>query len=231
MKSSATKEVHSTVDDVSQRHQDEKPIAVASVLATIFPNPTETNVPIISNLDLGNTVKSSNDTKGKKVMHEGQVKVDNEHITHPKAAEVGCSNPCSKDTGPSSLALVEVHTSPDSPKDLDHSISDIMEMLKSMPNNESLKDLLDFSTKWTEGCSEKWLGGLDNTTEGGVPGETSERVQEISNVLNIARSLKDGASVLAAMALDLLNMAHGFASLTPSMLHGALGFETLVSSI
>ena len=154
-KRTAKKEVHGTADGVSHRHQDEKPIPVASVIATIFPNPTETNVPIIPNMDLGNTVKSSNDTKGKEVVDEGQVKVDNERITHTKAAGVGCSNPCSEDSGPSSLALAELQTSPQSPKNLDQSISDIMEMLKSMPNNESLKDLLDFSIKWTEGCSEK----------------------------------------------------------------------------
>ena len=230
-KRTAKKEVHGTADGVSHRHQDEKPVPVASVIATILPNPTETNVPIIPNMVLGNTVKSSNDTKGKEVVDEGREKVDNERFPHTKAAEIGCSNPCSEDSGPSSLALAEFRTSPQCPKNLDQSISDIMKMLKSMPNNESLKDLLDFSTKWTEVCSEKWHGGLDNTTESGVAGETSERVQEIYNVLNIAHSLKDGASVLAAMAPDLLKMAHGFASLTPSMLHGALGFETLVSSI
>ena len=231
LKSIAKNEVQKFENEISHRMEEKKPVAIANVIATMFPTATETNVPVIPRVDLGITVKSSNDTKGKAVVDEVEVEVDNECSTHLTAAGGGCSDPRSVDNGPSSLAIVQVPTKEDSPKDAGHSISDIMGMLKSMPNSESLKELLDFSIKWTEVCSDEWRGGLDNTTEGEVAGKTTEEVQQIHNVLKIAKSLKDGASILGAMAPDLLNMAHAFGSITPGMIHGALGFETLVSSI
>ena len=126
---------------------------------------------------------------------------------------------------------MELQTSPSGPKNFKHSISDIMDMLKSMPNNEALKKLLDFSIKWTKGCSGKWAGGLVATNEGGDVVEVSERMREVYNVLKIACSPKDGARILAAMVPDLLQMPHSFTNVTSSVLHNALGFETLVCSI
>ena len=47
----------------------------------------------------------------------------------------------------------------------------------------------------------------------------------------MVHTLKSGAQILGAMALDFLEMANVFASLTPSVLKAALCFETLASSI
>ena len=44
-------------------------------------------------------------------------------------------------------------------------------------------------------------------------------------------NLKGGAGVLAAMAPDLLEMAHTFASVIPSVLEATTGFEKFASPI
>ena len=50
-------------------------------------------------------------------------------------------------------------------------------------------------------------------------------------VLRVATNLKGGAGVLASMALDLLDMAHTFAAVIPSVLEAATGFEKFASPI
>ena len=82
-----------------------------------------------------------------------------------------------------------------------------MDLLQTMPNKEALKVLLDFSNKWTEGCREKWGGGLDATNEAGEVVEVSKKVEESYNVLQVAWSLKDEASVLAIMVPNVLQMS------------------------
>ena len=59
----------------------------------------------------------------------------------------------------------------------------------------------------------------------------SAKVQEMYEVLQVATNLKGGAGVLAAMARDLLEMAHTFASVIPSVVEAATGFEKFASPI
>ena len=59
----------------------------------------------------------------------------------------------------------------------------------------------------------------------------STKVQEMYKVLRVATNLKGGVGVLAVMAPNLLEMAHTFASVIPSVLEAATGFEKFASPI
>ena len=62
-------------------------------------------------------------------------------------------------------------------------------------------------------------------------GRVLYEAQEMYEVLQVATHLKGGAGVLAAMAPDLLDMAHTFASVIPSVLEAAMGFGKFASPI
>ena len=80
-------------------------------------------------------------------------------------------------------------------------------------------------------CTKKHGGEILSADGDDQKVEFSAKAQEMYEVLRVATNLKGGAGVLAAMALDLLDMAHTFASVIPSVLEAATGFEKFASPI
>ena len=80
-----------------------------------------------------------------------------------------------------------------------------------------------------------WAGLCAKKHGGEVPSADGDdqkaKAQEMYEVLRVATNLKGGAGVLAAMAPDLLEMAHTFASVIPRVLEAAMGFEKFASPI
>ena len=104
-------------------------------------------------------------------------------------------------------------------------------MLRSIPNSDGLKQLLDVSVNWTRLCAKKHGGEVASADGDDQKAEFFAKAQEMYEVLRVATNLKGGAGVLAAMAPDLLEMAHTFASVIPSVLEAATGFEKFASPI
>ena len=108
---------------------------------------------------------------------------------------------------------------------------DFEKMLRMIPNSDGLKQLLDVSVNWAGLCAKKHRGEVASADGDDQKAEFSTKVQEMYKVLRVVTNLKGGAGVLAAMAPDLLEMAHTFASMIPSVLEAAMGFEKFASPI
>ena len=112
---------------------------------------------------------------------------------------------------------------------------DIMEMLRSMPNNKMLKELLECSTQSVQLCREK--GGQSSA----FPNDEyfyEDFAIRVEMELGCAREficyaykLKHVAKGMASMSLSIMDMVNVFANMTPSLLKLALGCNKLVSSI
>ena len=87
------------------------------------------------------------------------------------------------------------------------------------------------SVNWVGLCAKKHGGEVASADGDDQKVEFSAKAQEMYEVLRVATNLKDGVGVLAAMASDLLEMAHTFASVIPSVLEAATGFEKFASPI
>ena len=87
------------------------------------------------------------------------------------------------------------------------------------------------SVSWAGLCAKKHGGEVVSADGDDQKAEFSAKVQEMYEVLRVATNLKGGAGVLAAMAPDLLEMAYMFASVIPSVLEAATGFEKFASPI
>ena len=81
--------------------------------------------------------------------------MDDISMVDPEIPKVRCSSSKPNNAGPSTLALMEVDSSPN---DLWHSIftiSEIANLLHKLPNNKGLKDFLEFNNSWAKMCGEK----------------------------------------------------------------------------
>ena len=110
-------------------------------------------------------------------------------------------------------------------------LPDFEKLLRSIPNSDGLKQLLDVSVNWARLCAKKHGGEVPSVDGDDQKAEFSAKAQEMYKVLRVATNLKGGAGILAAMAPDLLEMAHTFVSVIPSVLEAATGFEKFASSI
>ena len=110
-------------------------------------------------------------------------------------------------------------------------LPDFEKLLQSIPNSDGLKQLLDVSVNWAGLCAKKHGGEVPSADGDDQKAEFSVKAQEMYEVLRVTTNLKGRAGVLAAMALDLLNMAHTFAAVIPSVLEAATGFEKFASLI
>ena len=110
-------------------------------------------------------------------------------------------------------------------------LPDFEKLLRSIPKSDGLKQLLDVSVNWAGLCAKKHGGEVPSANGDEQKAEFSAKAQEMYEVLRVATNLKGGAGVLAAMAPDLLDMAHTFASVIPSVLEAATGFEKFASPI
>jgi RING-H2 zinc finger domain len=139
--------------------------------------------------------------------------------------------PETKDTGPSTSMP------PTLEHDSNHSmttmgiISSVEEMLRTMPNKDGLKELLDFSVKWAQWYADNNEGGVARPNEEELTPGVDESIKKIQAVLKVAHNLKSGAEVFAAMTPDFLEMANVFAKVTPSVVEAALGFDDLATCI
>jgi len=156
---------------------------------------------------------------------------DREKTVVSKVQALEGLSPETKDAGPSTSTRKTLEPNFNDPMITMGTISGIEEMLRTMPNNDKLKELLNFSVKWAELCLCTNDGGVAKANKVELTPKDSEAMQEIMGVLRVARNLKNGAEILATMAPSLLEMAHAFATLTPSVLEAALNFETLTSCI
>ena len=87
------------------------------------------------------------------------------------------------------------------------------------------------SVNWVGLCANKHGGEVASADGDDQKAEFSAKAQEMYEVLRVATDLKGGAGGLAAMAPDLLEMAHTFASMISSVLESATGFEKFASPI
>ena len=110
-------------------------------------------------------------------------------------------------------------------------LPDFEKLLQSIPNSDGLKQLLDVNVNWAGLCAKKHGGEVPSADGDDQKAEFSVKAQEMYEVLRVATNLKGGAGVLAAMAPDLLDMAHTFAAVIPSVLEAATGFEKFASPI
>ena len=110
-------------------------------------------------------------------------------------------------------------------------LPDFEKLLRFIPNSDGLKQLLDVSVNWAGLCTKKHGGEVPSADGDDQKVEFSVKAQEMYEILRVATNLKGGAGVLAAMAPDLLDMAHTFAAVIPSVLEVATGFEKFVSPI
>ena len=110
-------------------------------------------------------------------------------------------------------------------------LPDFEKLLRSIPNSDGLKQLLHVSVNWAGLCAKKHGGEVPSAHGDDQKAEFSVKAQEMYEVLRVATNLKGGAGVLAAMAPDLLDMAHTFASVIPSVLEAPTGFEKFASPI
>ena len=110
-------------------------------------------------------------------------------------------------------------------------LPDFEKLLRSIPNSDGLKQLLDVSVDWAGLCAKTHGGEVPSADGDHQKAEFSAKTQKMYNVLRVATNLKGGAGVLAAMAPNLLEMAHTFASVIPSVLEAATGFEKFASPI
>jgi hypothetical protein len=111
----------------------------------------------------------------------------------------------------------------------------IMEMLRSMPNNNMLKELLESSTQSAQLCREK--GGQSSAfpNDGYFYEDFATGVgMELGcarEFIHYAYKLKHVVEGMASMSLSIMDMANVFANMTPSLLELALGCDKLVLSI
>jgi hypothetical protein len=99
---------------------------------------------------------------------------------------------------------------------------DIMEMLRSMPNSETLKELLEMSTQFIQLCREQGeRRGASPFAKGLLP----------EDFLRVPKSRKGGQREVIEYAYSLKSIAQFLATTTPSLLEVAMGFDKLVGFI
>jgi hypothetical protein len=99
---------------------------------------------------------------------------------------------------------------------------DIMEMLRNMPNSETLKELLEFSTTFAKMCR-------DNGERRSAPPFAEGLLPE--DFLRVSESSKGRQREVIEHAYNLRSIAQLLATATPSLLEAALGFDKLVGFI
>jgi hypothetical protein len=99
---------------------------------------------------------------------------------------------------------------------------DVMEMLRNMPNNKTLKELLEFSTVFAQMCREQGeRRGASPFAEDLLPKDFL-RVPELS---------KGGQREVIEYTYNLRSIAQLLATATPGLLEAAMGFDKLVGFI
>jgi hypothetical protein len=99
---------------------------------------------------------------------------------------------------------------------------DVMEMLRNMPNNEMLKELLEFNMVFARMCREQGeRRGASPFVEGLLP----------EDFLRVPESCKGGQREVIGYAYNLRSIAQLLATTTPGLLEAAMGFDKLVGFI
>ena len=99
---------------------------------------------------------------------------------------------------------------------------DIMEMLWNMPNNKTLKELLEFSTMFTRMCQEQGKQrSVFPFTEDLLP----------KDFLRIPKSSKGGQREVIEYTYNLRSIAQLLTTATLDPLEAAMGFDKLVGFI
>jgi hypothetical protein len=99
---------------------------------------------------------------------------------------------------------------------------DVMEMLRNMPNSETLKELLEFSTVFAQMCRGQGERiGASPFAEGLLP----------KDFLRVPESSKGRQCEVIEYAYNLRTIAQLLATATPSLLEAAMGFDKLVGFI
>jgi hypothetical protein len=99
---------------------------------------------------------------------------------------------------------------------------DVMEMLRNMPNSETLKELLEFSTTFAIMCR-------DSGERRGAPPFAEDLLPE--DFLRVLESSKGGQREVTKYAYNLRNIAQLLATATPGLLEAAMGFDKFVGFI
>ena len=99
---------------------------------------------------------------------------------------------------------------------------DIIEILQNMPNSETLKELLEFSTMFVQMCWEQGeQRGASPFTEGLL----------LKDFLKVSELSKGGQREVIYYSYNLKSIAQLLATATPGLLEVALGFDKLVGFI
>ena len=143
----------------------------------------------------------------------------------PKVPTTECNSHEAIDTGPSTAMPTGSEVNLNDlglPADV---ITLLLNKVQTMPNQEELKRLLDFT---------KEMAKLFRETVGQPDAESSEandgRLEdggksEVLRAVHDAYIMKEGAQIIAAMAPDFVHMARTFLEVTPWVLKGAVGFQ------
>jgi hypothetical protein len=99
---------------------------------------------------------------------------------------------------------------------------EVMEMLRNMPNSETLKELLEFSTMFAQICRE-------SCERRGAPPFAKGLLPE--DFLRVPESSKGGQREVIEHAYNLRSITQLLATATPGLLEAALGFDKLVGFI
>jgi hypothetical protein len=149
-------------------------------------------------------------------------------VVHNVEQNVGHDDTVSKpagtlqDLGPSIATPSTLHSPVGVPPDHVGVGLDVMEMLQNMPKNETLKELLEFSTVFAQMCREQGKQrGASPLAEGLLP----------EDFLRVPESRKGGQHEVIEYAYNLRTIAQFLATATPSLLEATLGFDKVVGFI
>ena len=100
-------------------------------------------------------------------------------------------------------------------------LSRIKEMLETIPNNDELKELVEFGEKWGTCFANE---AKDIATEGKEEAARLKHSPEaavIVHLWDLAYSMKQGAKIFSSMTPNFLEMAKVFATVTPTLVQSA----------
>jgi hypothetical protein len=133
--------------------------------------------------------------------------------------------------GPSNTMPTTLERNSEDPITAVDTVRLIQDMLRTMPDKDELKELLDFSIQWANVHTEREEEGRTGADEEGARQSDEERTSHVLGVCQLAHHLKGGAGVLAAMAPNFVDMAITFAKITPKVVAAAIGFDQMVAYI
>ena len=220
--------VQRSVEEIAVELKCEKTLddVVDNILSTTNPNdtldertiegPVQSDIPGLA--PVGDEDNDNAEPRGKKI--------DTDTTDVPKVQTLEDKIPLTTDAGPSTSTHRTLEPNPNDPILSKNILSGIEEILRNMPDDEKLKRLLETSVKWTELCVQK--NGFEFRDEERSDLDQAAHVRE---VMIRSRDLMDGAEILFEMAPSLLDMAHAFANIAPSVLQGAIGVHKLSACI